>query len=600
MTIKSEETGRQTFFRLLGYLKPYRKKFTVAILAMVLYGATDGAIPFLIRSILDDIFGSHQENMLYLLPMIIVVFAVFRGVFAFLQQYLTNAIGLSIVSDLRDDLGKHLLFLSPSFYFKHQTGELISRVNNDTLLVRSALTEGVASILRDSVRTLSLAAAAIYLDPVLALLSLVAFPVGLFPMMKFGKKIRRHSRLGQEKLGGLTNILQEIIVGHRVVQAFSMEPYEQKRFHNENEQLTKSLIRAEKYGALSGPSNEFIAGIAISLVILYGGLSVISGVRTQGDFIAFIIALFLLYEPFKKLGRVNNAIQSSIAAAERIFKILDTPQEISDRADADTLIVTEPSIEIRNVSFRYNENDKEYALRDISLKVLAGEKVALVGMSGGGKSTLVNLLPRFFEAQTGGVFISKKDIRNVTLCSLRSAIGVVHQNTFLFNDTVFHNIAYGHLSAVREEVLSAARNANAHEFIMRLPNGYDTVIGEQGYRLSGGERARLSIARALLKNAPILILDEATAALDSQSELLVQEAIQRLMEGKTVLIIAHRLATVRHADKIVVMSRGKIVETGKHEQLLKQNGEYAKLYRLQFANEEEHTQTEKPTAMIRQ
>lgn len=600
-----EEDSWFVFRRLLGYVKPYRKVFACSLLAMVIYGITDGAIPFLIKSILDDIFGKQNQDMLYILPAAIVAFALIRGVFGFLQQYLMSSIGLWIVRDLRQDLAQKLLMLTPRFYSAHTTGELVSRVNNDTLVIRQALTEAVSSLLKDSIRILSLLVAATYLDPVLTLIAFTAFPLGLLPMIQFGKKVKKQSRFGQERLGGLASILQEIILGHRVVQAFNMEQHEQERFRAENDQLTKAFRRAEKYAALSAPTNEFIASIAIAAVILYGGFSVMSGVRTQGDFIAFITALFLLYEPFKKLGRMHAILQASIAAGERVFAILDTVPDVQSAPTETSLIVREPRIEYQGVSFYYpTANDERagkqqagkeqgeinskpnWALQDVNLSCEPGQTLALVGMSGGGKSTVVSLLPRFYDPQRGAIFISGTNLKDVSLSSLRQVISVVSQHTFLFNDTIFNNIAYGRRGASRADVITVAEAANADRFIRSFPDGYDTVIGEQGLRLSGGERARIAIARALLKDAPILILDEATASLDSESEHFVQQAIDRVMVGRTVLVIAHRLSTVRNADKIVVLVNGRVVEQGSHDCLIERGGEYAKLYRLQFQGQQ--------------
>jgi subfamily B ATP-binding cassette protein MsbA len=584
--------------RLLGYLRPYRGRFLLALGAMSLYGATDGAVPYILKRVLDDIFGSRNEAMLWNLVYLILTFAVIRGLFGFLERYLIASVGLNIVRDLRNEISAHLLSLSPAFYSRHTSGSLVSRMTNDTLLVRSALTDAVGSILRDSIRIAALLAMALYLDPVLGAIAFVGFPIGIYPVMRFGKKVRRLSRHGQDRFGGLTGLLQEMIVGHRVVQAFSREDHEYRRFREENEHIRATYQKAEKYGAFAGPTNEALASLAIAAVILYGGFSVISGVRTQGDFIAFITSMFLLYEPLKKLGRVNTITQTGVSAAERIFELLDTPSDIRNRPNARQLTTTLPAIEYRGVTFRYpsslaggeDKNGAErngslenpYALQDFSLSIEPGETIALVGMSGGGKSTVVNLLPRFYDPTQGEIRIDGGDIREYTLASLRESISIVNQHTFLFNQTVHYNIAYGNIDATAEQVRAAAKAAHADVFIEQMPDGYDTIIGEQGLRLSGGERARIAIARALLKNAPILILDEATASLDSESEHLVQQAIDTLMKNKTTLVIAHRLSTVRKASRIAVMKTGRLVELGSHQELLARNGEYSKLHRLQF------------------
>jgi len=590
-----QATSAVVYRRLLKYLKPYRRRFFCALGAMLVYGSTDGLIPFLLKKILDDIFGARNKQMLWWLMIAIVVFAVVRGIFGFLQRYLAATVGLYIIKDLRNEITQRLLSLSPSFFTRHSTGSLIARMTNDTLLVRTALTDAAAAMIRDSIRIVALLVAAFYLDPFLALIAFVGLPIAFYPVVRFGRKVRRLSRIGQDQFGGLTAILQETIVGQKVIRAFSMESFEQKRFARENEKATETLRKAEKYGALSAPTNEIVASFAIALVIFYGGISVISGVRTAGDFIAFIAAMFLLYEPVKKLSRINNTVQSGVAASERIFELLDAESDVVEKPDAKLLPLTKARIEYRDVSFKYSEqpsNGKEaedekrpWIIKNVSLEIEPGETVALVGMSGGGKSTLVSLLLRLYDPRQGEIFIDGTDIGDVTLSSLRQSIALVDQHTFLFNDTVFNNIAYGKVGASEDAIVNAAKAANAHEFILTLPYGYQTVIGDLGLRLSGGERARISIARALLKDAPILILDEATASLDSESEKLVQDAIDCLMKGRTVLVIAHRLATIRKADKIAVMIRGQLVELGSHNQLLARDGEYAKLYRLQFRDE---------------
>lgn len=594
--MKSSPGSLQTYRRLLGFLRPYRARFFVALGAMGVYGATDGAVPYVLKRVLDDIFGSHNESMLWTIVWFIIGFAFVRGLFGFLERYLIATVGLNIVRDLRDKITAKLLILSPSFFSRETSGALLSRMTNDTLLVRTALTDAAGTILRDSVRIIALLAVAIYLDPVLGLIVLVGFPLGILPVMKYGKKVKRLSRQGQDRFGGLTSLLQELVLGHRVVQSFCREEQEQARFQAENEHITDTFRRAEKYGALAGPTNEVLASLAIAAVILYGGMSVISGVRTQGDFIAFITSMFLLYEPLKKIGRVNNTVQLGVSAAERIFEILDAVPEIAERPGAVAVSAARPLIEFDRVTFRYPSSVSqvetgaalpEYALEDVSLHIEPGETIALVGMSGGGKSTLVSLLPRFYDPLAGSVRINGRDIRDYTLRSLRESIAIVNQQTFLFNESVMYNIRYGRPEANEKEILAAAAAAHAHEFVIRMPEGYKTFIGEQGFRLSGGERARIAIARALLKDAPILILDEATASLDSESEHLVQQAIDTLMANRTTLVIAHRLSTVRRADRIAVLKHGRIVELGTHDDLLRRGGEYSKLYRLQFREDQD-------------
>lgn len=593
-------------YRRLGvFLVPHRTRFVISLLAMALYGATDGAVPFVIRSVLDDVFGRQDHEMLYLLTALLIAFAVLRGFFNFYQHFLIAQVGHRIVRDLRNAINAHLLKLSPSFFSQNPSGTLISRVTNDSLLVRSALTDAVATVLRDTVRIVALVIAAIMLDPWLASIALLGIPLAFWPVIRFGKRVRKLSRVGQGQLGGLTSLLQESVLGVKVVQAFGMEKYEEQRFQRENQNITTTYEKAEKYGALAAPTNEFFASIAIAGVIFYGGTMVFKGIRSQGDFVAFLTALFLLYEPVKKLSRVNNIVQQGMAAADRIFELLDTESEVKEKPNAVELPASVERIEFQNVGFRYaprasgkpssltggqsgENNEREWAVREVSLVVEEGQTVAVVGMSGGGKSTLASLLLRFYDPQEGRILISGTDIRDVTLQSLRSRIALVSQQTFLFNDTVYANIAYGCANSSEEAVREAARAAYADSFIGRLPHGYETIIGEQGTTLSGGERSRIAIARALLKNAPILLLDEATAALDSESEELVQQAINRLMNNRTVIVIAHRLATVRNASRIAVLSDGSLVEFGTHDELLKKNGEFAKFYNLQFARPEEN------------
>jgi subfamily B ATP-binding cassette protein MsbA len=592
MTQNSKPPYTDVYRRLLRYLVPHKKKFFLALGAMIVYGATDGVVPYLLKRILDDVFGSRDQGMLYNLVLIIVGFSIIRGVFGFCQKYLAAQVGLGIVQDLRNEINRKLLYLSPAFYQTQTTGGLIARVTNDTLLVRTALTDAAAVVLRDSVRVITLLIVAFSLDPVLALIALVGLPVGFAPIIKFGKKIRRLSRAGQDYFGGLTAYLQETITGHRVVQAFSREEHEHQRFKFENEKFTNAFKKAEKYGALSGPTNEVVASLAIAAVLLYGGHSVITGARTQGDFIAFLTTMFLLYEPVKKLSRINATVQTGVSAAERIFEIIDEESDIEESLDPKHLDSRNLNIAFENVSFSYDSSHSnlvpsgKWALQNVSAQIEAGSTVALVGMSGGGKSTFVNLLPRFYDPQEGSIKLNGVDIKEYSLKSLRDSISMVSQHTFLFNTSVSDNIAYGNPSASADEVISAAKIANAHEFIENLPEGYNTILGEQGMSLSGGQRARIAIARAILRDSPILVFDEATASLDSESEDLVQDAIQRLVSGRTVLVIAHRLATVRSADSIIVLSNGRLVEKGTHDELLDQGGEYSRLYRLQFKDAE--------------
>lgn len=570
--------------RLLGWLKPHRGLFFASLLCMVIFGSSDGAIPFLVKYILDGVFAEQNESLLYLLPILMVSFAVLRAFVDFGQQFLISKVGHLIVRDIRNAVDRQLLQLPPAYFVRASAANIISRVTNDVMLVRTLLTDTLAAVIRDSIRIVALIATALYLDPVLALIAVVVFPIGVYPVIRFGKRMRRLSRQGQEGIGALSSMLNEQMLGNRVVRIFGQEKNELARFEEENQKLTRVFIKSERVRAITGPINEVLASLAISGVLIYGGLSVISGVRTQGDFIAFLLSIFLLYDPFKKLSRINNNVQQGLAGAERIFEILDYASEIAEPANPVALPHSN-SIEFINVSYNY-PGTTTAAVHGINLKIGQGQRVALVGLSGSGKSTLIDLVPRFIDPTAGVVKVGGVDVSQTRLQELRSKISMVGQHTFLFNDTVAKNIAYSRADATIQEIEAAARAASAYEFIKNLPNGFETMVGEAGYALSGGERQRIAIARAILKDSPILILDEATAALDNHSEREVQRALEKLEQNRTSLVIAHRLSTVRDADLIVVMRAGEIVERGTHAELLARGGEFKRLYELQFAAQE--------------
>jgi len=569
--------------RLLGYLQPYVwPRFAIAVVCMVLYSATNGVMPYLVRSIFDDVFLNKRQWALQVLPIVIVTVFLFRATMSFTQSYLMEWIGQRIIADVRSALNAHLLHLSLSFYNRTPTGTLLSRMTNDVTLMRSALTEAVASVMKDATSLLVLIVVAFYMDWVLALIAFVAFPVTVLPIRRLSRRLRKFTRRGQVTLGDLATLLQETIQGNRVVKAFGMEGYEIGRFDTESERLLRLYMKAARIKAFITPMMEVLASFGIAGVVWYGGGSVMAGERTPGAFMAFLTAMLLLYDPFKGLTKTNNVVQQGLAAAERIFEMLDQPSDVVDREGARALDEFTDRIRFEHVTFQY---ESEPVLRAIDLEIRRGEAVALVGRSGAGKSTVADLIPRFYDVGGGRITIDGCDVRDLTLASLRAQIAVVTQFTFLFNDSVRNNIAYGDVGTSMDRIEAAARAANAHDFIRELPRGYDTVIGELGVKLSGGQRQRLAIARALLKNAPILILDEATSALDNESERLVQEAIERLMAGRTTLVIAHRLSTIRNANRIAVLDRGRIVEEGTHAELLARGGEYRLLYDLQFHDE---------------
>ena len=570
--------------RLLAYLKPYIwPYFTVAMICMAAYSATSGAAPLIVRRVFDDIFALKDRTALAYLPAMIVALFAFRGLVNFGRNYLTDYVGLRVINDVRDAMNRHLQFLSLSFFQRHPTGTLISRVTNDVNLVRSALTDSVASLISDSLSLMGLVGVAFYMDWVLASIAFIVFPASVLPITRMSKRMKRLTKRGQVAKGNLTNLLQESIQGNRIVKAFGMEQYEIERFQGENNKIFKQAIRTSRTQAFVGPAMELLAAFAIGAVIWYGGSSVISGGRTQGEFMGFLMAMFLLYQPFKGLSKTYGTVQQGIAGAERIFEILDSEPDIRSRPDAKPAPNFSREIEFQQVSFGYA---RKLVLNDINLKIHAGEMVALVGVSGVGKSTLADLIPRFYDVTSGKITIDGVDIRDVRLESLRSQIGIVTQHTFLFNDTVRNNIAYGDPSQDMDHIVAAAKAAHAHEFIIAMPQGYDTLIGELGMKLSGGQRQRLAIARALLKDAPFLILDEATSSLDTDSERLVQEALENLIVRRTTLVIAHRLSTIRKATRIVVLVDGMIAEEGTHEELLARKTEYSRLYTLQLLEED--------------
>ena len=579
----------QSYLRLLVYLKPYVwPYFTLGMLCMLGFGATDGTIPFLVQHIMDDVFARKDQATLSYLPLLVVAIFAFRGLMNFGQSYLNDYVGLRIINDVRNQLNRHFQSLSVSFFHRHPSGTLLSRVNSDVSLVRYAITDALASFLKDSTSLVVLMVVAFLKDWVLASIAFFVFPASVLPIMRLSKKIKRFTRRGQISTGMLTELLQESIQGNRIVKAFGMEDYEDQRFMQENFRLFKQSLRASRIKSIVSPAMELLASFAIGGVVWYGGWSVIAGGRTQGEFMAFMAAMFLMYGPFKGLSRTYTSVHQGLAGAERVFEVLDEKPAITDKPDARPAKPFAEEIEFQNVSFAYADAP---VLKQIDLTIKAGQTVAVVGMSGVGKSTLVDLIPRFYDVSAGRILLDGVDIRDITVRSLRAQIGIVTQHTFLFNDTVKNNIAYGILNPDMSAVVTAAKAAHALEFIMAMPDGYDSFVGELGMQLSGGQRQRLAIARALLKNAPILILDEATSALDTDSERLVQDALENLMTDRTTVVIAHRLSTVRRADRIVVLVDGTIAEDGTHEELLARNGEYNRLYMIQALEErngEEH------------
>ena len=572
-----------TYRRLLQFVTPHLPKILLAMVFMVIVGVLNGAQAWLVKPVLDYIFIEKDVVMLWVLPVTVICVFVLKGVFDYEQGYLMSSVGQRIIYDLRDKIYGHLQKLSISFFNKTPTGVLISRTTNDVGAIQGAVSDAITGLLRDSFSIIALASVVFYRDWKLALISLFLLPLTLVPIIKFGRRLRKLSAEGQRAMASLTTFLDETISGQRVVKVFGREDYERGRFSQENWRLFKIIMKVYKLKALSSPVMEVIGSIAMATILYMGGLSVIKGVKTPGDFLSFLTALMMLYGPIKNLNKVNSVIQAGLAGADRVFQLLDTQPDIEDAPHARPLPPMSRYLDFRNVSFKY---DDVPVLRDVSFRIRAGEKVALVGASGAGKTTIVNLIPRFYDVSSGAILIDDIDIRDVTISSLRSQISMVTQQVILFNDTVRANIAYGDLSKSTNDILEAAKAAYAHDFITRLPDGYETVIGERGCRISGGEGQRIAIARAILKDAPLLILDEATSSLDAEAEAEVQKALENLMKGRTTLVIAHRLSTVKNADRILVMSDGVIVEEGDHDSLMAEGGEYFRLYQMQFAGDE--------------
>lgn len=605
----------KNYFRFIKLMLPHWGIFALAVGCMILATAFSASPLGLIIPLVDKVISGKDIlvpaginapqvlvdavqkvnalpplKLLNIMTVMVVLLFLFKGLFEFLQTYLMSDVSQRVIRDLKDTIYKKLQQLSMDFYSHNPTGQLMSRITYDAAVIRDAISTGIADTFYQPIQIAVYAGLLISVKVFfgipwsLIMVSLVLFPMILYPVVKIGKRLRKISQSSQEKIGDINNMLLETIVGIKLVKSFCMEDYEWNRFKEHNKGFYKLNMKSVKRMKIVSPLTEGMGVLCVAIILWMAGKSIVSGELSAGVFTAFLAAIFSMMKPLKKLSNVYGINQQALAAADRIFQLLDEPVTITEKPDAAELPSFDKEITFQGVHFRYDQKDEE-VLSGIDLTIKKGEVVALVGPSGGGKSTLVNLIPRFYDPEKGTVRIDGVDVRDTKIASLRGQIGLVTQETLLFNDTVKNNICYGHKDIDEDQLVSVAKAANAHRFIKEFPKGYDTVIGERGLKVSGGQRQRIAIARAVYKNPPILIFDEATSQLDTESEKLVQEAINNLMKGRTVIMIAHRLSTITHADKIVVIDKGRIVKTGTHEELISISPLYKKLYEMQFMSQ---------------
>lgn len=575
----------KNYMRLLAYIKPYTRRLALAVVCIIMAAGANLYLPWIIKDMIDDVLMSKDMVMLNLIAAGILVVMFTRGVFYYGQSYLVSYVGQRVIIDVRSVLFRKFQRMPLSYYDKQQTGTVMSYITNDVAVMQSAIVDNLIELVTEGSILIGSLAMMIYLDWKLSLLTLMTIPLVGFAMKIFGRKLKRSSTVIQERVAEITSLLQESISAIRVVKSFVRESYEIKRFEEQNWRNFQAAMKNVKLSSLLTPTVEFLAAIAVTFIVWFGGYEVVNEVITAGELVAFLTYAVNLANPVKRLSRVYAAIQKAMAAAERVFDIMDLDEKITDVPGAKPLPPIKGKVEFKDITFSYKEGQP--ALQHISLKAEPGQMIALVGPSGSGKSTIANLIPRFYDVDSGVITIDDHDIRQVTADSLREQIGLVPQETMLFSTSVMENIRYGRLEATDEEVIEAAKAANAEEFIKELPEGYDTKLGERGLNLSGGQRQRLAIARAILKNPRVLILDEATSALDTESEKIVQDALDNLMVGRTSFVIAHRLSTIFNADQIFVVENGHLREHGTHEELLAAGGLYSNLYNIQFRQNQE-------------
>lgn len=571
--------------RLLSYLWPYWKRLLLSVICMLFVSGSNLIVPWIIKDMVDQVLTDKNVQMLYAIIVAILVIFAIRGVTTFGHRYLMGFIGQRVITDLRARLFAHLQKLSISYYDRRRTGEIMSNLTNDIQALQAAIVDNFIILVQESAIFVGSFISMVYLQWKLTALCLVIVPMVSYIIKFFGKKLHSSGGVVQEKLADVTSMLQESIMGVRIVRSFNRSAFEIARFRDVNEANFKANVKTIQQSSQLTPFVEFFAALAVVAIIWYGGMSVIDGVMTSGELIAFLIYAINLANPTRRVAEAFGNIQKSLAAADRIFAILDTEPEVAEKPDAKPLTVTEGRVEFRHVAFAYEAGHP--VLTDVNFVARPGETVAIVGPSGAGKTTIANILPRFYDVTGGEVLIDGTDIRDVTIGSLREAIGMVPQDTLLFNTTIKNNILYGRLDATEDEIWDAVRAANAEGFIRALPDGIETKVGDRGLMLSGGQRQRIAIARALLKNPSILILDEATSALDTESEKIVQDALDKLLVGRTAFVIAHRLSTIRTADVILVISGGVIAERGTHEELMAKGGLYHELYTMSQRRSEE-------------